>query len=75
MAMLSEIDLVKDEILTAKENDFVSLGDASQPKSLLTLISCVIHNGDEQSVSNVLALLGNLVFAYNLASKYVYMIA
>ena len=65
--MLSEIDLVKEEILTAKENDFASLGDASQPKSLLTLINCVIHNGDEQSVSNVLALLGNLVFAYNSA--------
>ena len=61
MAMLSETDLVMEEILTAQESDFVSLEDASQPKSLLELISCVIHNGDEQSVSNALALLGNLV--------------
>lgn len=66
MATLSETDLVMEEILTAKENDFVSLGDTSQPKNLLGLISCVIHNGDEQSVLNALALLGNLVNWYNL---------
>ena len=66
--MLSETDLVMKEILTAKENDFISAGDSSQPKSLLAIISCVIHNGDEQSVSNGLALLGNLV-NYNLVSN------
>ena len=61
MAMLSETDLVVEEILTAKETDFIFAGDSSQPKSLLVIISCVIHNGDEKSVSNALALLGNLV--------------
>jgi len=61
MAMLTETDLVVEEILTAKETDFISAGDSSQPKSLLAIISCVIHNGDEKSVSNALALLGNLV--------------
>lgn len=61
MALLSETDLIMEEILTAKESDFVFAGDTSQPRSLLALISCVIHNGDEQSVLNALALLGNLV--------------
>lgn len=61
MAMLSETDLVMEEILTAREFEFVSCGDTSQPRDLLTLISCVIHNGDEQTVLNGLALLGNLV--------------
>ena len=61
MAMLSEADLVVEEILTAKENDFVSSGDTSQPRNLLALVSCVIHNGDDQSAMNALALLGNLV--------------
>ena len=69
MATLSKTDLVMEEILTANENDFVSLEDSSQPKNLLALISCVIHNGDEQSVSNALALLGNLVKGNDLASK------
>ena len=71
MAMLSETDLVVEEILIARENDFVSSEDTSQPRDLLALISCVIHNGDEQSVMNALALLGNLVnlFANNLISK------
>lgn len=62
MATLSETDLVMKEILTAKEDDFVlTFWDVSQPRNLLALISCVIHNGDEQSVLNALALLGNLV--------------
>ena len=65
MAMLSETDFVMEEILTAKESDFVSLEDASQPKSLLALISCIIHNGDEEGVSNALALLGNLVLIFD----------
>lgn len=62
--MLSETDLIMEEILTIKENDFASgacLEDISQPRSVLALISCVIHNGDEQSVLNALALLGNMV--------------
>ena len=71
MAILSETDLVVEEILIARENDFVSSEDTSQPRDLLALISCVIHNGDERSVMNALALLGNLVnlFANNLISK------
>jgi len=72
MAVLSEIDSVMEEILTAKEDDIISFWDASQPRSLLALICCVVHNSDEQSVLNALGLLGNLVSGldwYNLTSE------
>ena len=61
MAVLSETDMVKEELLLTKRDDIETFWDTSRPKNLLLLISCVIHNGDEKSVLNTLVLLGNLV--------------
>jgi len=61
MAVLSETDTVKEELLLTKRDDIVTLWDTSRPKNLLLLISCVIHNGDKESVLNTLVLLGNIV--------------